>query len=93
MTKFEDYINRKKREYKSKFNRSSLARQFIPAYNSGRRIRVRFKSGEVLSGTVGVTTGWKPVFLLMLTSRSLGSSWTLNKEDKIVPNSTPIKRY
>ena len=93
MTKFDTYISRKKREYGRKFSQASLAKQFIPAFNSGRRIRVRFKTGEVLSGTVGITTGWKPTFLLMLTSRSIGSSWTLNKGDKVVPDSTPIKRY
>ena len=98
MTKYEGLVARKKKEYpggkgKTKFSTVSLAEQFIPAFNSGKRIRVRFSTGEVLSGTVGMTGGWKPSFLLMLTSRSIGSSWLLGKKDKIVPDTTPIKRY
>ena len=92
-TKYDSYISRQKTKWGSKFSASDLAKQFIPAYNSSQRIRVKFSTGEVLSGTVGVTTGWKPAFLLMLTSRSIGSSWILKGKDKIVPNTTPIKRY
>ena len=93
MSKYDSAISRHKSEWGTKFRVAGLAKQFAPAYNSGSRIRVKFSTGEVLSGTVGRTTGWKPSFLLMLSSRSTGSSWTLGKRDKIVPNTTPIKRY
>lgn len=93
MNRYAGFIDRKEREYGDKFSAAGLAKQFIPAYNSGERIRVKFHTGEVLSGTVGVTTGWKPAFLLMLRSNSRGSEWLLGSKDKIVPNTTPIKRY
>jgi hypothetical protein len=93
MTKYESFLQRSKTRWGNKFDSSDLAPQFVAVFNSGSRIRVRFSSGEVLSGTVGATSGWKPAFLLMLTKRSTGSSWVLGKRDKIVPNTTPIKRY
>lgn len=33
--------------------------------------------GEVKTGTVGVTSGWKPVFLLMARRNCIGSSTVL----------------
>lgn len=84
MRSFLDYITRKKQEYGKKFSTKSLDKRFVRYYESGERIRVVDKWGEVKSGTVGVTTGWKPVFLLMLTSRSLGSSHLLTNKDKII---------
>ena len=92
-TKYEAYVQRGKAQWGKKFSQAKLAKKFIPAYNNGRRIRVKFSTGEVLSGTVGATTGWRPTFLLILTSRSMGSSWTLSGKDRIVSDSTPIKRY
>ncbi len=84
MSKFDDYIARKKREYGEKFDSSDLAKQFIPYFNSGERVRVQFGYGETLFGTIGVSTGWCPVFLLMNSVRSIGSSNTLRKEDAII---------
>lgn len=88
MRNYTDFIVLKKIKYGSRFNSSDLAPQFIPYYNSQLRIEVGFTSGgkiyEKKWGTVGVTTGWKPVFLLMLTKRSLGSSYILRKEDVIL---------
>jgi hypothetical protein len=83
MTKFEDLIDKKCKEYGSKFDDSELATQFIPYYNNGKRIKV-LDYGTVVSGTVGVTTGWKPVFILIRTSRSLGSSYTLSSKNEII---------
>lgn len=79
MTRYEDFIERKKREYGSKFDSSDLDKRFVKYFDSGQRIKVTFSYGESESGTVGITTGWKPVFLLMKTSRSHGSSTFLNK--------------
>jgi hypothetical protein len=92
-TKYESYVARGKAAWGRKFTTKELAKKFVPAFNSGARIRVKFSTGEVLSGTVGATTGWRPAFLLVLSRRSLGSSWTLKNRDRIVPNTTPIKRY
>jgi len=88
LTKFELFCNRKAVEYGGKFDPSDLHPQFVQAFNSGERIGIDFVNdkGEVYEtkrGTIGVTTGWKPVFLLMLTKRSTGSVYTLGKHDTL----------
>lgn len=82
--KFDKYIERAKSQHGDAFSRAGLDKRFIPFFNSGERIRVEFKHGEVQTGTIGVTTGWKPCFLLMLKSNSVGSVYTLGKDDTIV---------
>jgi hypothetical protein len=80
---YKDYVSRKKAEYGDKFDESDLDPRFIPFYESGERIKID-DFGRTIGGTVGITTGWKPVFLLMRTSRSTGSSDILDKSTKIV---------
>lgn len=63
---------------------SNIAPQFIPFYENGERVKVRFPDGMVKSGTVTMTTGWKPSFMLMLRSDSTGSSYLLTNEDEII---------
>ena len=77
------YLAKKRTQYGEKFDDTDLAPQFIPFYNSGIRIRVMMFDEEI-TGTIGITGGWKPCFLLMRTSRSLGSVYTLRKDDTIV---------
>lgn len=89
MTKYEAFLCRKNAGYGSEFDPSNLAPQFVETFNTGKRVEVEFVSstGEVYNtkrGTIGVTGGWCPVFLLMLTKRSIGSSHTLGKLDRIV---------
>lgn len=48
-----------------------------------RRITVQ-TLGETITGTVGVTAGWKSAFLLMRSNRALGSEYTLGPNDQIV---------
>ena len=89
MSNYRDYIDRKRKEHGNKFDSSKLFYQFIPAFNSGERIEVDFYHDEKpiysLRGTVGVTTGWKPAFLLMLRRSDVGSSCILGENDRIVP--------
>ena len=84
MKRLVDFIAKKRATYGKKFDDSDLAHKFIPFYESGERIEVDFGHGEIKRGTVGITTGWKPIFLLMLRKDSVGSSWTLRHSDKIV---------
>lgn len=64
---------------------SAISKQFIPYYESQERIKVKISdSDEIKSGTIGITTGWKPIFILMLTKRSTGSSYILSDNDKIL---------
>ncbi len=87
---YKTYIARKMNEYGKEFNPKDLAVQFIPYYESGQRVEVGFVSSstgkvyETKRGTIGVTTGQQPVFILMLTKRSMGSSYTLSAKDKII---------
>lgn len=80
---FEDYLNRGKIKYGEKFDSSGLSKQFIPYYENGERIWVQF-SFTKKSGRVGVTTGWKPSFLLMLRKDSRSSPYLLEDKDVIL---------
>jgi hypothetical protein len=86
MSKYSDYLARKIEEFGvEKFDPTDLAYQFIPYFNSGERVKVSFKGEEQPRfGTIGVTTGWKPSFLLMRRSNQVGSSDLLGKFDKVV---------
>jgi len=68
---------------------SAIAQRFAPFYGTDKRIKVAFKDAkgdiyETKSGTVGMTTGWKPVLLLMLRSNSRGSSYVLSDADSLI---------
>jgi hypothetical protein len=87
MTKYDEFIQLKRSQFGSKFDSSDLNLAFVPAFNSQDRITVLFQYGEsteVKRGRIGVTTGWKPVFLLMLTKRSMGSSYTIGRNARII---------
>ena len=82
-TTYKDYLERAKARHGTQFSEDGLDPRFIPYYNNGARIRVE-TCGMVLTGTIGVTTGHTPCFLLMRTARSIGSSWTLGPYDTIL---------
>ena|SRR5437773_1491312 len=84
MNKWNAYLTRKRKEYGKRFDTEDLDRRFLPYFESGQRIKVRFPWGEDITGTVGVTTGWKPCFLLIRTARSLGSAITLGRLETVV---------
>ena len=83
MNSMTELVNRKTAQYGDKFDPSDLDKRFIAYYQTGQRVKVE-TCGMVMTGTIGVTTGWKPAFLLMRTSRSIGSPWTLGKDDKLI---------
>ena len=64
-------------------DRSDLAPQFAPYHKNGQRIIVKTHHGETLRGYVGITTGWKPVYILLKNSNSSGSSEILRADDEI----------
>jgi hypothetical protein len=82
MRNYQELIDRKRREHGEKFDTSDLNPDFIPYYENGARITVDF-GYEKKRGTIGVTTGWKPCFLLLLRKNSSGSSYTIGKNDKV----------
>lgn len=84
MKSYAAMCDRRRREFGDRFDDSELSAQFVSHYESGKRVRVRFGYGEEMTGTIGVTTGWRPCFLLMRRSNDHGSSWTLSDRDEIV---------
>lgn len=81
--RFSDYCQRKVRQLGDHFDPSGLDSRFIPFFESGERIKVE-TVGLTLTGTVSVTTGHRPSFLLMRTRRSIGSPWLLGSRDRIL---------
>jgi len=81
----------------SNFDPSDLAPQFIPYFHSEVRLKVStsYPGGEtfVRFGTLGVTTGHKPVFLLVPRRTSTGSSDILRKDDVILAVKQPGSRH
>ena len=63
---------------------SNLAPQFTEFYTSGQRIEVtNLKYDMVRRGYVGKTTGWRPVYILLNNTRSMGSGDVLGEDDKV----------
>ncbi len=56
----------------------------VRAYDQRQRVKVRFYGTEIKSGTIGMSTGWQPVALLILTSRSMGSSWIIDQRTELL---------
>ena len=86
-TPYADFLYRAKAKHGGKFTEEHLAPQFRSFFDSGQRVKVHFydlPESDNLTGTIGGTTGWKPCFLLMRTSRSLGSPYTLSAKDSII---------
>lgn len=84
MSQYAAKIKRGKAEHGDKFCADALAKQFIPYYENGVRIKVQFSDGRIESGTVAATTGWIPCFLLKHRKTNLGSSTVLGDKDKII---------
>ncbi len=88
MTEFDQYLQRGRAQHGDRFNPAGLVPQFRPYFRTGTRIKVRtvYASGYeyIRTGTVGVTTGWMPAFLLMHRRTSVGSSDVLGAKDQIV---------
>jgi hypothetical protein len=84
MSRYADFIARGKARHGERFSPPPAADRWAPYMDSQQRIKVRLSYDEELTGTVSATTGWQPVFLLMRTSRSMGSSNTLGDGDQVV---------
>ncbi len=83
-TAFEEYCSRLQRLHGDKFSADDLAHKFRPYFRSDRRIKVRFSHGEIKTGTVSGTIGWRPSLMLMLRRNAMGSSYLLSDKDEIV---------
>ena len=77
---YDEYLVEKQHEYGEKFDPSNLDARFVPFFESGQRIEVTYAWGETRRGYVGVTTGWRPAWLLIHNTRSMGSAYTLDSD-------------
>lgn len=84
MNNYQNFLKRAKIEHGDKFDPSDLNQWFVPYFGNQLRIEVDLGNGVVKRGRIGVTTGCKPVFLLMLTTRSIGSEWTIGRGAKVL---------
>ena len=84
MSIFVEYVNRNQGKLGRSLDLSDIAEQFKDAYESGERIEVATGYGEIKRGTVGLTTGSRPSFLLMHNKRCIGSSTLLSKSDRLL---------
>jgi hypothetical protein len=78
MRNYEETIARRKVKYAVNFSDESIDKELIQFFNSGERIEVaeiqpKGTPVKLLRGTVGITTGWKPCFLLMKRIDSMSS--------------------
>ena len=83
MSEYIAYLKRQSKKYGDKFDPSNLAPQFAPYLYSGNRITVVI-GDEIKRGYVCVTTGPKPVFLLLHRRNSIGSTNILTLNDKLL---------
>lgn len=87
MTEYERLLERKRSEHGDRFVEPWGVEKFASFLHSGIRIRVRttYPSGDVeeRTGTVGITSGWRPAFLLMHRSSDHGSWDTIDERDEI----------
>lgn len=88
-TRYEELLERGKQRYGDKFDPSDLDPDFVNWYNCQDRIKLAYRPDPTwtVTGTIGVTTGWKPVFLIMRTKRSIGSS------DTVMPGRWQVVAY
>ncbi len=87
MTRYEETMLVKRSQYRDKFDASSLAAvspAIREAYNSRHRIRVQFPDNSTADGYVGITTGWRPAFILLWNKRSISSPIVLRPDDRVV---------
>jgi len=89
---YADLLARGRARWGERFDPSGLEPSFVRWYESEDRVRVAYTipgdpgAGDTLFayGTVGVTTGWRPAFLLVHSVRSAGSSYVIGPRDRVV---------
>lgn len=84
MNRWEQYIERKKDQYGSKFDMSDIHQDFLPYLISGEKIIVDIPIDGIKRGWVGVTAGHRPSLLLLTKRSSRSSEYLLTKGCRLV---------
>lgn len=79
---YDAYVRRARLRHSDKFDDSQLVAKFRPFLHNAQRIRVQ-DGDYIRTGTVGITTGWRPAFLLMHRSSDHGSGDLLSERSMI----------
>ena len=88
---FNNYVERARAQHGDRLDLSELPEKFRPYFRE--RIRVRAPWGgdrPEKNGVLGVTTGWRPIFILMLRTGAVGSSYTISEAHEFV-RMAPLK--
>lgn len=83
MSRYQNFLKIAKQAHGEKFDDSQLCGTYVLPFENGNRIEVMF-DGIKKRGWVGITSGWRPVFILLLTRRSIGSSWILDERTHLL---------
>lgn len=83
LAQWEHYVRRATARHGDKLDLGDIPRKFLPFFQTGQRIRVEM-DGREITGTVSVTTGWRPALLLIRRATSTGSSDLLSESARIV---------
>lgn len=83
MNAFDLWEQRARAKWGDKLDLSGLPDKWRP-YLNGPRIEVALDGEGVTRGRVGITTGWRPVFLLVRRRSDRGSSIILVESDELL---------
>lgn len=79
------WINAKQDEYGEKFTLPDpqLCNLLVPYLKSGKRVEIDV-DGFITRGFISITCGWWPSFMVLRTSRSMGSWILISKNTRIL---------
>lgn len=83
MQEFDAWVKRARARWGDDLDLSYLPDKWRP-YLNGPRIEVALDGEDVTRGRVGITTGWRPVFLLVRRRSDRGSSIILVESDELL---------
>jgi hypothetical protein len=82
--RYADVVDRGAAKYGERFDESGLIKEFRRYYESGRQVQVRFAGGPTLTGTIGISAGAAPTFMLMPLSGSAWSADMIGPHDEVI---------
>jgi hypothetical protein len=92
---YADLVRHFEERYPRQFDDSELWPQFRTWVGYDGRIEVsgEHRAGQRRTGYLGVTSGWRPAFILVARSDSMGSSDVLRKDDEVIARQRADGKY